>query len=138
MLQQDDPDNYVIGTGESHSVREFVGLSFKYAGLEVEWKGEGAKEKGILRSISSKLQLPIQINIGDTLVEIDPKYFRPTEVDFLCADITKAKKKLGWTPKVTFEELIMIMVDSDMELMGIQAIGKGKKILEEKGIHWTS
>ena len=138
MLQQDDPDNYVIGTGKSHSVREFVEISFKYAGIEVEWKGEGAKEKGILRSISSNLQLPIPINIGDTLVEIDPKYFRPTEVDFLCADITKAKKKLGWTPKVTFEELIMIMVDSDMELMGIHAIGKGKKILEEKGIHWTS
>ena len=81
--------------------------------------------------------LNLYIKIGDVLIEIDPKYFRPTEVDFLRADITKAKKKLGWTPKIIFEELVKIMVDSDMELMGVSSTGEGKKILKEKGIHWT-
>jgi GDPmannose 4,6-dehydratase len=137
ILQQDKPEDYVIGTGESHSVREFVERAFKYAGIELEWKGKGANEKGIIRSLTPNRQLSTSIKIGDTVIEIDPKYFRPTEVDFLCADITKAKKKLDWVPKVTFEELIKIMVDSDMRLVGMPTTGEGKKILGEKGIHWT-
>ncbi|NUN24986.1 MAG: GDP-mannose 4,6-dehydratase, partial [Candidatus Jettenia caeni] len=117
ILQQDKPDDYVIGTGESHSVKEFVELAFKYAGIEIEWKGVEAYQKGIVKSLSCRLQtLASHVKVGDTLIEIDPKYFRPTEVDFLRADIIKAKKNLGWVPKVTFEELIKIMVDSDMEL----------------------
>lgn len=138
ILQQDKPDDYVIGTGESHSVKEFVELAFKYAGIEIEWKGVEAYQKGIVKSLSCRLQtLASHVKVGDTLIEIDPKYFRPTEVDFLRADIIKAKKNLGWVPKVTFEELIKIMVDSDMELIGIDTPGEGKKILKEKGIHWT-
>jgi GDPmannose 4,6-dehydratase len=136
MLQQDSPDDYVIGTGESHSVREFVELAFKHVGIELEWKGKGAEEKGIIRSLSSSLQPLISNNIGDVLVEIDPRYFRPTEVDFLRADITKAQRKLSWTPKVTFQELIKIMVDSDMKLVGLKPIGESEKMLKQKGIDW--
>ncbi len=132
MLQQDRPGDYVIGTGESHSVREFVEIAFKHIGIELEWKGKGIEEKGIISSLSSTSFL----KTGDTLVEIDPRYFRPTEVDFLCADITKAQKKLGWIPKVTFQELIKIMVDSDLELAGIKSSGEGNKILKQKGIDW--
>lgn len=137
MLQQDKPDDYVIGTGESHSVKEFVELAFGYAGIEVEWKGMGIHQKGIVKSLSSHLSFNSQVKVGDTLIEIDPKYFRPTEVDFLRADITKARDNLGWIPKVTFEELVKIMVDSDMELIGMDTPGEGKKVLTEKGIHWT-
>lgn len=108
MLQQDEPDDYVIGTGEAHSVREFLEEAFSYAGLD--WK---------------------------EYVEIDPRYFRPTEVEFLLADASKARVKLGWSPKVTFKELVRIMVDCDMELEGLKPPGEGKRILAEKGIHWT-
>jgi GDPmannose 4,6-dehydratase len=71
------------------------------------------------------------------IVEIDPHYFRPTEVDFLLADASKAREKLGWKPRVTFNELVKIMIDADMELIGIKPQGDGKAILREKGIHWT-
>jgi len=108
ILQQDNPDDYVIGTGESHTVEEFVKEAFGYVGLD--WQ---------------------------KYVEIDPKYYRPTEVDFLQADVSKAKKVLGWKPKVRFNELVKIMVDADLAMKGLTPIGKGKKILEEKGIHWT-
>ena len=108
MLQQDKPEDYVIGTGESHSVKEFLEEVFNYAGLD--WK---------------------------EYVEIDSRYFRPTEVEFLLADASKAKKKLKWNPKVTFNELVRIMVDCDMELGGLEPVGAGKRILEEKGFGWT-
>ncbi|RJQ18367.1 MAG: GDP-mannose 4,6-dehydratase [Nitrospiraceae bacterium] len=132
MLQQDRPDDYVIGTGESHSVREFVEQSFSYAGIEIEWQGNGLYEKGIVRSSSSS-----GTNTGDVVVEIDPKYFRPAEVDFLLADASKAKEKLRWEPRVTFEELVKIMVDADMTSLGINAPKEGEKILKEKNINWT-
>lgn len=135
MLQQDDPDDYVIGTGESHSVREFVELAFNYAGIEIEWKGKGVDEKGIVRSLFSTLTS--SLTVGDVLIEIDPRYFRPTEVNFLLADTSKAREKLGWEPKVTFKELVRIMVDADMELLDLDPPGEGKKILLNKGIHWT-
>lgn len=136
MLQQDNPSDYVIGTGESHSVREFVEFAFKHVGVELEWKGRGVDEKGIVRSLTSNLQHPTSINIGDTLIEIDTRYFRPTEVDFLRADITKAQKKLGWTPKVTFQELVKIMVDSDRGRVGLKLVGESEKMLKQKGIDW--
>jgi GDPmannose 4,6-dehydratase len=107
MLQQDEPDDYVIGTGESHSVQEFLDEAFAYAGLD--WQA---------------------------YVEIDPRYFRPTEVDALLADATNARKKLGWEPKVSFKELVKIMVDADMEATGLKAPGEGKRILEEKFTGW--
>lgn len=137
MLQQDKPEDYVIGTGESRSVREFVELAFRQGGIELEWNGKGANEKGIVRSLTSNLPLATSIKTGETVIEIDTKYFRPTEVDFLRADITKAQKRLGWTPKVMFEELVKIMVDSDMERVGMNSTGEGRKIVKEKGLHWT-
>lgn len=132
MLQQDKPDDYVIGTGESHSVREFAELAFKYAGVEVEWQGDGIGEKGIVRSSTESSGL----KTGDVIVEIDAKYFRPAEVDYLLADASKASKKLNWTPRVTFHELVKIMVDADMELTGINPPGEGEKILLDKDIQW--
>lgn len=133
ILQKEEPDDYVIGTGESHTVREFVEKAFGYAGVEIQWKGSGADEKGIIRSSTSTSSL----NTGDVVIEIDPRYFRPTEVDFLLADIAKARQKLGWEPHVTFNELIKIMVDSDMGLIGLNSPGEGEQILKRKGIHWT-
>lgn len=117
ILQQDKADDYVIGTGESHSVREFVECAFDYAGIEIEWKRKGKEEKGIIRSLTSVLSLPLKV--GDVLVEIDPRYFRPTEVDSLLADASKARKKLGWESRTKFKDLIKIMVDADMELVGL-------------------
>ena len=136
MLQQDTPDDYVIGSGESHSVREFVETGFSYAGIEVEWKDEGIKEKGIIRSITPSAACS-GMKVGDTVVEIDPRYYRPTEVDFLLADASKAKNILNWEPKITFQELVKIMVDADMESEHLVSPGESTKILSEKGINWT-
>jgi GDPmannose 4,6-dehydratase len=136
ILQQDQPRDYVIGTGESHSVREFVELAFAYAGVEIEWKGKSVEEKGIVRSIRSSAASALKI--GDPLIEIDPRYFRPTEVDILLADASEAKKNLGWAPKITFQELVIIMVDADMEMHNLSSPGEGAKILRSKDIHWTS
>ena len=103
MLQQEQPDDFVIATGESHSVREFCTLAFKEAGIELRWEGKGVDEKGI------------DVQTGKVLVEVDPKYFRPAEVDKLLGDPTKAKTVLGWNPhKTSFEELVRIMVQYDM------------------------
>ncbi len=104
MLQQDNPDDYVVGTGETHSVEEFVREAFGYAGLD--WKEH---------------------------VRIDPRYFRPTEVEVLIADPTKIREKLGWKPKITFKALVRIMVDADMEAVGLKSPGEGKAILLQNG-----
>jgi len=135
ILQQDEPDDYVIGTGESHSVKEFLDEAFGYVGIEIAWKGSGVNRKGIIKSLTPALTSTFKV--GDTLIEIDPKYFRPTEVDFLKADITKAREKLGWEPRTTFNELVKIMVDYDMKLIGLKPVGKGIKICEKKGFTYT-
>jgi len=103
MLQQEKPDDYVIGIGEAHTVKEFLEETFSYVNLEWE-----------------------------KYVEEDPRYFRPTEVDLLIADASKAKRKLNWQPKIRFKELIKIMVDADMRKIGLKPIGEGDKILIEK------
>lgn len=103
MLQQDAPDDYVLATNKTHRVRYFVEQAFKNVGIDIEWQGKGADEKGIDKTT------------GKILVEVDPKYFRPTEVELLIGDYSKAKKELGWEPKVCLEELIKIMVDADWE-----------------------
>lgn len=104
MLQQDKPEDYVIATGEYHTVREFCTLAFKEAGIELQWQGEGLDEKGIDKKT------------GRVLVEVDPKFFRPAEVEQLLGDPTKAKTNLGWNPRQTsFEDLVRIMVRSDLE-----------------------
>ncbi len=137
MLQQDEPSDYVIGTGESHSVREFAELAFGYAGIEIGWEGGGTAEKGIVRSVSPELKRMTSVAAGDVLIEIDPKYFRPTEVECLLADASKAREELGWEPKVTFKELVRIMVEADLELAGVELSCDGRRVLEEKGISWT-
>ena len=104
MLQQDKAEDYVLASGETHPVREFVTLAFKEVGIDVEWKGEGINEQGYDKAT------------GKTLVEVDSAYFRPTEVDLLHGDASKAKKELGWEPVYTFQELVTEMVKSDMEL----------------------
>lgn len=135
MLQQDKAEDFVIGTGESHTVREFVEVAFSYAGVEIEWRGKATEEKGFARSIKSTSSSSIKP--GDVLVEIDPRYFRPTEVDFLLADASKAKKKLGWEPKITFKDLVKIMVDADQEMVNLKSPGEGRKKLVDNGIIWT-
>jgi len=103
MLQQDEPQDYVIATGETHTVREFVELSFKEIDIDIEWQGVGVNEKGI------------DVSTGKILVEVDEKYFRPAEVELLLGDPTKAEKELGWKRKVSFQELVAEMVRYDLE-----------------------
>lgn len=107
MLQQDDPQDYVVGTGEAHKISDFLDEAFGY--VDLDWHD---------------------------YVKIDPRYFRPTEVDYLEADISKAKKLLKWEPKIKFHELVRIMVDADMELAGLKAPGEGRKVIEEKFSDW--
>ena len=118
MLQQDEPDDYVIATGEYHTVREFCTRAFEVAGIELEWQGEGVDEKGICVADRRKsLGFSVESLEGKVLVEVDPKYFRPAEVDQLLGDPTKARTKLGWNPrKTSFEELIKIMVEHDFKV----------------------
>ncbi|MFA6485991.1 MAG: GDP-mannose 4,6-dehydratase [Candidatus Magasanikbacteria bacterium] len=108
MLQQDQPDDYVVATGETHSVREFVEETAGLVGYQIKWEGEGIKEKGV------------DVKSGQTLVEIDPYYYRPTEVDFLLGDASKAKEKLGWEPKTKFKELVKIMMTAEFEERGLE------------------
>jgi len=161
MLQQDKPEDFVIGTGESHSVREFCELAFHEAGMDLEWSGSGADEVGILAGFNENASIlaentlrtqvlynpalstkafgksstsigvaaganmiePLPTNngqfpaVGQSLVAIDPRYFRPTEVEFLLADTSKAKKKLGWEPKVNFSDLVRLMVAADIKAL---------------------
>jgi len=107
LMQQDEPTDIVIGTGEAHRVREFLEEAFGYVGLDYQ-----------------------------DYVRIDPRYFRPTEVDYLLADPTKARELLGWEPKIRFHELVRIMVDADLELMGLEAPGEGKRLLAERFDGW--
>ena len=104
MLQQDKPDDYILATQKQHSIREFAELAFEYAGVELGWQGTGADEKGVDKST------------GRILIDINPKYFRPTEVDNLMGNFTKARTKLGWVPKTSFKELVKIMVKYDLKL----------------------
>ena len=116
ILQQDKPEDFVIATGVQHSVREFTDLAFKHAGIELEFKGEGLDEVGVVKSINSAIShQPSAIKPGDVVVRVSPDFYRPTDVVNLWGDPTKAKAKLGWNPnKTSFEELVKLMVDSDM------------------------
>jgi GDPmannose 4,6-dehydratase len=103
MMQQDEADDYVLATGETTRVRTFVEWAFADAGFELTWTGEGVDEKGYCAKT------------GRCLVEVDPRYFRPTEVELLLGNPAKAKEKLGWTPDVSFEQLVIMMVDADLD-----------------------
>ena len=102
ILQQDKPSDYVLATGETHTVREFIEASFAHVGTTIRWEGKGVDEKGV------------DAKTGKVLIEIDPRYFRPTEVEYLCGDAAKAKRELGWTPTTTFQELVTDMMTSDL------------------------
>jgi len=135
ILQQPAPDDYVLATGETHSVREFCERTFENVGIQIEWIGEGIDEKGMVKSIDkdkilsfveelkaehpdlNNFELSLDhLKVGDVVIEVDPAYFRPTEVDLLLGDPTKAKQKLGWVPEVRFEELVEKMVEYDLAL----------------------
>ena len=113
ILQNDTPEDFVIATGEQHSVRDFCYLAFKHVGIELEFVGEGIDEKGIDKAT------------GRVLVEVSPDFFRPTDVVNLWGDPTKARKKLGWDPqKTSFEQLVKIMVDADMAKVAVERAGE--------------
>jgi GDPmannose 4,6-dehydratase len=103
MLQQGEPDDYVVATGENHSIREFVEYAFKYAGFDIGWKGKGIEEKGVDQKT------------GQILIEVSREFFRPAEVDILLGDYAKAKEKLGWQPRTKFQDLVGIMVEADIK-----------------------
>ena len=110
MLQQSEPEDFIIASGAQHSVREFVTRAAAHLGMSVQWKGEGLDEQGI------------NAHTGRTIVRVDPRYFRPTEVDSLLGDATKAHTKLGWRPEITFDELVKEMVDTDLEVARRDAV----------------
>jgi len=123
MLQQDEPEDFVIATGKQHTVREFCDLAFAEIGIKLTWSGQGVDEKGIIAEILpsqsmekykaySKLQ---ELKKGQVMVSIDPRYFRPAEVETLLGDPSKARRKLGWKPKITFKDMIHEMVEHDLD-----------------------
>ena len=114
IVQQDQPDDYVLATGESHTVREFVEKAFAHVGRTIAWQGSGTEEKGIDRSS------------GKPLVEIDPRYFRPTEVNRLIGNPKKAHAKLGWRHRVPFDELVREMVDADLASIRLEQKRHGR------------
>lgn len=103
MLQQDKPEDFVIATGKTQKVRDFVELAFHEVGIELDWQGSGIEEKGVDKAT------------GKVLIEVDPRYFRPTEVDLLLGDASKAKEKLGWEPKTSLKELVIMMMQEDLK-----------------------
>ena len=125
MLQQNEPEDYVIATGITTTVRDFIRMSFKELGVELEFKGNGEDEKGFIITCDESFGL----KPGQEVVAVDSNYFRPTEVDLLIGDATKAKEKLGWQPKYTLQEMVKEMVDYDLELF------KKQKLLLQAGFH---
>jgi GDPmannose 4,6-dehydratase len=123
MLQQDEPEDYVIATGITTTVRDFIRMSFKELGVELEFRGKGKDEKGFVRSCDDRFSF----KEGQEIIAVDPSYFRPTEVDMLIGDATKAKQKLGWQPKYSLPEMVKEMVDYDLELF------RKQKLLLEAG-----
>jgi len=125
ILQQDEPEDFVIATGITTKVRDFIRLTFAELGAEIEFKGKGKDEKGFIKSCDNNFSL----KPGQEVVAVDPNYFRPTEVDLLIGDATKAKEKLGWQPKYTLQEMVKEMVAYDLELF------RKHKALLEAGFH---
>lgn len=130
MMQMEKPGDYVVGTGEQHSVREFVERAFDYAGITLEWCGQGTAEKGVVKAVVDRWKG--RLGIGQTLIRINPQFFRPAEVHSLLADPRKALSELDWKPKIAFSELIKIMVDADLQQAGLEPIGEGMTLLNEK------
>ncbi len=127
MLQQDKPDDFVIATGVQYSVRQFIEWSAAELGVTLRFEGEGVNEKAIVTKVDSG-NAPA-LKIGDVVMQIDPRYFRPTEVETLLGDPTKAKEKLGWVPEITVGEMCKEMVDTDL------AEAKRNSLLRRHGYH---
>ncbi|MBU0664989.1 MAG: GDP-mannose 4,6-dehydratase [Proteobacteria bacterium] len=119
MLQQELPEDFVIATGKQYSVRDFVGAAASELGISLKWQGTGLEELGIVDQVehleTSAFDASVHVKPGDVIVRVDPRYFRPTEVETLLGDATKAKEKLGWVPKISFKELVSEMIHHDME-----------------------
>jgi GDPmannose 4,6-dehydratase len=133
ILQQEKPEDYVIATGITTSIRDFVNMAFTFLGVEIRFEGNGAEEKGYVSSLDENrlkqlhLEDAIQLKVGNCVVAIDPRYYRPTEVDLLIGDATKSRTKLGWEPKYNLSQLVDDMMDSDLRLM------KKEKFLKDAG-----
>ena len=124
MLQQEKPEDFVIATGVQHSVRDFVNAAAKELGMEIQWEGEGVEEKGYwVNANDSKNNLTA--DSFPVIVAVDSRYFRPAEVETLLGDPSKAKNKLGWEPKISFEELVVEMVRTDLEIAKRDELVKG-------------
>lgn len=119
MLQQQMPEDFVIATGKQYSVRDFVEAAAAELGISIKWQGSGVEEQGIVETVENSAKCAVdatsQVKPGDVVVRVDPRYFRPTEVETLLGDPSKAKEKLGWTPKISFEELVAEMIHYDIE-----------------------
>ena len=113
MLQQDKPTDYVIATGVQYSVRDFIEMAASKIGLEIEFKGNGENEEGFVKNISDKLET--NLSVGDSIIKVDKRYYRPTEVETLLGDPSKASKELGWTPEITIDEMVEEMMQNDMQ-----------------------
>ena len=131
ILQADHPEDWVIATGVTTTVREFVRLAFEEVGIKVEFKGYGVKEKAYVKKCSNK---DYQLEIGKEVLSVDSSYFRPTEVDLLIGDPSKAKKKLGWIPEYNLVSLVKDMMKSDISLMkkDVDLIKAGHKVFKHK------
>ncbi|WP_417658078.1 GDP-mannose 4,6-dehydratase [Pseudidiomarina aestuarii] len=114
MLQQDKPDDYVIATGRQYSVRQFIEISAKELGVSIEWRGEAEEEVCVVVDVTNEAVTGMKV--GDIIVRVDPRYYRPTEVETLLGDPSKAKRDLGWEPKISFEELVAEMISEDLKL----------------------
>jgi GDPmannose 4,6-dehydratase len=133
MLQHDTPDDYVVGTGNMHSVRLFVTKAFEYAGVTISWKGIGVEEKGYVSDVNKEWD---GVALGDCVVRIDDLFFRPSEVEMLQAESTKIKKVLQWKPSVDFNELVAFMMQYDLERLCLSPSGKALEMVREK-IKWV-
>ena len=117
MLQQDEPEDFVIATGSQYSVRDFVNMAAGELGINLHWQGDDVDEQGVVASIDNNAALiNANVNVGDVIVKVDPRYFRPTEVETLLGDASKAREKLGWEPKIGFEQMVAEMVKEDLAL----------------------
>jgi GDPmannose 4,6-dehydratase len=137
ILQQDKAEDYVIATGVTTEIREFARMAFKYLGIELRFEGTGVEEKGIIASVDAARAEELKLNVasltvGKEVINVDPKYFRPTEVDLLIGDATKSREKLGWKPKHTLADLVNDMMQSDLHLM------KKDEYLKEGGFRTMS
>lgn len=115
MLQQNEPEDFVIATGHQYSVRDFVNAAAAVIGMTLQWEGSGCEEIGYVKSVNDINGEPVKVKPGQIIVRVDPRYFRPTEVETLLGDATKAHKKLGWKSSTTFEQLVMEMMQSDLD-----------------------